>query len=137
MNTFDKYIEMCSNFSEPDGSCNGCQIFQEFLKSKYGSCQGWMKNNKEKAIEIINNSQLDKSDAAYEIHTNDDDANFISINEKLPAPGERVIVLVDNFVGEAYADSQGKWMRNGIDLENFFSSKVTHWMRMPHKNNNN
>lgn len=49
-----------------------------------------------------------------------------------PERGERVIVTDGVFVGEAYLNSNGKWIRyDRQDVEWFFESKITHWMPMP------
>lgn len=54
---------------------------------------------------------------------------WIPVSEKLPEPGERVIFMLDNFVGEGYLLANGNWERHhGIYP---FSDNPTHWMPMP------
>ena len=49
-----------------------------------------------------------------------------------PERGERVIVTDGYFVGEAYLQSNGKWLRYfGDDLKELFGTEITHWMPMP------
>lgn len=49
-----------------------------------------------------------------------------------PPKGERVLVDVGSFVGEAYMNASGHWIRYGaIDMEMMFNSKVKRWMQMP------
>lgn len=49
-----------------------------------------------------------------------------------PPKGERVLVDVGSFVGEAYMNASGHWIRYGaIDVEMMFNSKVKRWMQMP------
>ena len=71
---------------------------------------------------------------------------WISVKDELPDFGERVIVTDGVFVGEAYLNSNGKWIRycgsfyEDGDLEELLGIKITHWMPMPippKKENNN
>ena len=49
-----------------------------------------------------------------------------------PERGERVIVTDGYFVGEAYLQSNGKWLGYfGDDLKELFGTEITHWMPMP------
>ena len=54
-----------------------------------------------------------------------------------PPNGERVIVTDGTFVGEAYLNSNVKWIRycgslyGDGDLEEILGIKITHWMPMP------
>lgn len=54
-----------------------------------------------------------------------------------PLKGERVIVTDGTFVGEAYLNSNGKWIRycgslyGDGDIEELLGIKITHWMPMP------
>ena len=62
---------------------------------------------------------------------------WISVKDELPDFGERVIVTDGAFVGEAYLNSKGKWIRyNGTaigdgDVEQLLGIKITHWLPMP------
>lgn len=52
---------------------------------------------------------------------------WISVEERLPRCGERVLILNDGSVGEAYLSISHKWVRQ----EFVWAAKVTHWMYMP------
>lgn len=51
---------------------------------------------------------------------------WVSVEERLPEPGERVLAANGSFVGEAYLASNGAWMRH-----DGFPWKVDCWMPMP------
>lgn len=53
-----------------------------------------------------------------------------------PTQGERVIVDADGFVGEAYLNATGRWIRYGaVDLEMMLGHEVVRWMPMPESRN--
>ena len=51
---------------------------------------------------------------------------WVSVEERLPEPGERVLAANGSFVGEAYMVSNGAWMRH-----DGFPWEVDAWMPMP------
>ena len=51
---------------------------------------------------------------------------WVSVEERLPEPGERVLAANGSFVGEAYLASNGTWMRH-----DGFPWEVDCWMPMP------
>lgn len=53
---------------------------------------------------------------------------WISVKDKLPRCGDRVIMTDGVFVCEAFLSISGKWVRNGIG---WIASEITHWMPMP------
>lgn len=57
---------------------------------------------------------------------------WISVDYK-PTRGERVIVTDGAFVGEAYLNSNGKWIRycRSFYEDGGWGTKITHWMPMP------
>ena len=57
---------------------------------------------------------------------------WISVDEKLPELGTRVIATDGVFVGEAYRTSADTWRRyDGIAMRDCLGSIVTHWMSLP------
>lgn len=62
-------------------------------------------------------------------------SEWISVNDKLPAYGERVLVTEGNAVFEAFLSISHKWVRDGL----CWLEGVTHWMPMPapHKEEKN
>lgn len=64
-----------------------------------------------------------------------EDSQFLQWRDPVkdpPPKGERVLVDVGSFVGEAYMNASGHWIRYGaIDVEMMFNSKVKRWMQMP------
>ena len=51
---------------------------------------------------------------------------WVSVDDRLPEPGERVLAANSSFVGEAYMASNGAWMRH-----DGFPWEVDVWMPMP------
>ena len=65
---------------------------------------------------------------------------WISVEERLPEPGERVLATNGNIVGEAYITnalplekiSAARWKRHyGASWMAAFDADVTHWMPLP------
>ena len=57
---------------------------------------------------------------------------WISVEEKRPEPGTRVLATDGVFVGEAYRTSADTWRRyDGIAMRDCLGSVVTHWMPLP------
>lgn len=52
---------------------------------------------------------------------------WISVKERLPEPGERVLYCYHGFVGEGYVTRSGEWERAGIWTRYYPS----HWMPLP------
>ena len=63
----------------------------------------------------------------YESGKNDATQNWISVKERLPEPGERVLYCYRGFVGEGYVSRSGDWERAGIWT--FYCP--SHWMPLP------
>lgn len=53
---------------------------------------------------------------------------WISVKDRLPLCGDRVIMTDGVFVCEAFLSISGKWVRNGIG---WIESEITHWQPMP------
>ena len=54
--------------------------------------------------------------------------HWISVEERLPEYGERVLVSNGGFVCESFLSQSGKWQRGGVDM---FFMTPTHWMPLP------
>lgn len=59
-------------------------------------------------------------------------SQWISVEERRPEPGKRVLATDGVFVGEAYRTSADTWRRyDGIAMRDCIGSVVTHWMPLP------
>ena len=57
---------------------------------------------------------------------------WISVEERRPEPGKRVLATDGVFVGEAYRTSADTWRRyDGTAMRDCLGSIVTHWMPLP------
>lgn len=57
---------------------------------------------------------------------------WISVDDRRPKPGTRVLATDGVFVGEAYRTSADTWRRyDGIAMRDCLGSIVTHWMPLP------
>lgn len=57
---------------------------------------------------------------------------WVSVKERRPEPGKRVLATDGVFVGEAYRTSADTWRRyDGIAMRDCLGSVVTHWMPLP------
>lgn len=59
-------------------------------------------------------------------------SKWISVKDRLPRCGERVLARSGPFVGEAYRTSAGSWYRNSYaKWRTILDASVTHWMPLP------
>lgn len=57
---------------------------------------------------------------------------WVSVDDRRPKPGTRVLATDGVFVGEAYRTSADTWRRyDGIAMRDCIGSVVTHWMPLP------
>lgn len=76
--------------------------------------------------------QLDAENAKAEAERDALRLGWVSVDDKLPSPGTRVIATDGVFVGEAYRTSANTWRRyDGIVMRDGIESVVTHWMPLP------
>ena len=60
------------------------------------------------------------------------DGGWISVTDRLPVPGERVLMAFSGFlVTEGCINREGEWMRFEYPVGKVFDTGVTHWMPMP------
>lgn len=57
---------------------------------------------------------------------------WISVEDRLPTPGARVLITDGIFVGEGYRTCEDTWRRyTGITMQACIGSEATHWMPLP------
>lgn len=69
---------------------------------------------------------MDAADAIEELQAAA--PKWISVEERLPKFGERVLVSNGGFVCESFLSQSGRWQRGGVDM---FFMTPTHWCEMP------
>ena len=76
--------------------------------------------------------QLDAENAKAETESDALRRVWLSVDDKLPAPGTRVIATDGVFVGEAIYALDGRWSGYGGGiLRDCLGSVITHWMPLP------
>jgi len=57
---------------------------------------------------------------------------WVSVDEKLPEPGERVLATDCGFVGEFYINRRGQWQRYNVNCsELLMALDILYWMPLP------
>ena len=57
---------------------------------------------------------------------------WVSVEERLPEPGERVLATDFGFVGEFYINKRGKWQRYNVNCsELLMALDILYWMPLP------
>ena len=57
---------------------------------------------------------------------------WVSVEERLPEPGERVLATDCGFVGEFYINKRGKWQRYNVNCsELLMALDILYWMPLP------
>ncbi len=113
----------------------GKEIAQALWCCAEGECKDCaMHEDKQRCQENL----LDKAAEAIELLTAENAAlrekvpQWISVEERRPEPGKRVLATDGVFVGEAYRTSADTWRRyDGIAMRDCLGSIVTHWMPLP------
>ena len=57
---------------------------------------------------------------------------WVSVDEKLPEPGERVLATDCGFVGEFYINERGQWQRYNVNCHALLMAlDILYWMPLP------
>ena len=57
---------------------------------------------------------------------------WVSVYDRLPEPGERVLATDCGFVGEFYINKRGKWQRYNVNcFELLMALDILYWMPLP------
>lgn len=57
---------------------------------------------------------------------------WVSVYDRLPEPGERVLATDCGFVGEFYINKRGKWQRYNVNCsELLMALDILYWMSLP------
>lgn len=57
---------------------------------------------------------------------------WVSVYDRLPEPGERVLATDCGFVGEFYVNKRGKWQRYNVNCsELLMALDILYWMPLP------
>ena len=81
---------------------------------------------------VIALAQRKQAEAEAERDALREKQRWISVDDRHPKPGTRVLATDGVFVGEAYRTSADTWRRyDGIAMRDCIGSVVTHWMPLP------
>lgn len=109
-------LRCCDN----DEPCSTCPVL---LEGNESGCVGILLRYAADAIE-----RLTAENAALREKV----PQWISVEERRPEPGKRVLATDGVFVGEAYRTSADTWRRyDGIAMRDCLGSVVTNWMPLP------
>lgn len=87
--------------------------------------------------EAMGNKQVAKAwqgamQLLYDMPTLTPSNEWVSVDEKLPEPGERVLATDCGFVGEFYINKRGKWQRYNVNCsELLMALDILYWMPLP------
>ena len=57
---------------------------------------------------------------------------WVSVDERLPEPGERVLATDCGFVGEFYINERGQWQRYNVNCHALLMAlDILYWMPLP------
>ena len=109
-------LRCCDN----DEPCSTCPVL---LEGNESGCVGILLRYAADAIE-----RLTAENAALREKV----PQWISVEDRHPEPGKRVLATDGVFVGEAYRTSADTWRRyDGIAMRDCLGSVVTNWMPLP------
>lgn len=87
--------------------------------------------------EAIGNNQIAKAwqgamQLLYDMPTLTQPNEWVSVYDRLPEPGERVLATDCGFVGEFYINKRGKWQRYNVNCsELLMALDILYWMPLP------
>ena len=117
--TYEEIIQALRQCSDQD--CKNCPTCCKY--GGYGDC---LERLVADAADLI--ERLTAENAAMREKV----PQWISVEERRPEPGKRVLATDGVFVGEAYRTSADTWRRyDGIAMRDCLGSIVTHWMPLP------
>ena len=68
----------------------------------------------------------------YDMPTLTPPNEWVSVYEKLPEPGERVLATDCGFVGEFYINERGQWQRYNVNCHALLMAlDILYWMPLP------
>lgn len=109
-------LRICSHRTDVQ-ACTECSLFDN------EDCMGDMMAGAADLIERL---------TAENVALREKAPQWISVEERRPEPGKRVLATDGIFVGEAYRTSADTWRRyDGIAMRDCIGSVVTHWMPLP------
>nr|DAL63960.1 MAG TPA_asm: Protein of unknown function (DUF551) [Caudoviricetes sp.] len=109
-------LRICSHRTDVQ-ACTECPLFDN------EDCMGDMMAGAADLIERL---------TAENVALREKAPQWISVEERRPEPGKRVLATDGIFVGEAYRTSADTWRRyDGIAMRDCIGSVVTHWMPLP------
>lgn len=74
----------------------------------------------------------DATETAYLNGYSDGKPQWISVNERMPKCGERVLATDGGFVGEFYINKRGQWKRYNVnDYSLLMALDILWWMSLP------
>ena len=95
--------------------------------SKGGSHNNLLRYNEMR--ERILEKFLSAFDAGYTLTPPNE---WVSVYDRLPEPGERVLATDCGFVGEFYINKRGKWQRYNVNCsELLMALDILYWMPLP------
>ena len=95
--------------------------------SKGGSHNNLLRYNEMR--ERILEKFLSAFDAGYTLTPPNE---WVSVEERLPEPGERVLATDCGFVGEFYINKRGQWQRYNVNCsELLMALDILYWMYLP------
>ena len=94
-------------------------------------------NDDNLADRVIENSDVqwclsELQDILEEMPTITPPNEWVSVYDRLPEPGERVLATDCGFVGEFYINKRGKWQRYNVNCsELLMALDILYWMPLP------
>ena len=99
--------------------------FAEILEQWKKDC---LEDNDIQGADIISDVILQLDDMPTLTQPNE----WVSVYDRLPEPGERVLATDCGFVGEFYINKRGKWQRYNVNCsELLMALDILYWMPLP------
>ena len=113
--------------------CDGCQRVSADLIERLTAENAYLRKEIEWKNMVIALAQRKQAEAETERDAlREKVPQWISVEERRPEPGKRVLATDGVFVGEAYRTSADTWRRyDGIAMRDCLGSIITNWMPLP------
>lgn len=99
--------------------------FAEILEQWKKDC---LQDNDQQSADVISDVILQLDDMPTLTPPNE----WVSVYDRLPEPGERVLATDCGFVGEFYINKRGKWQRYNVNCsELLMALDILYWMPLP------
>lgn len=108
------------------------EVGKQAAPCKGGNCNNLLRYNELRERILSKFLEVFDTGGRLEMPTLTPPNEWVSVYDRLPEPGERVLATDCGFVGEFYINKRGKWQRYNVNCsELLMALDILYWMPLP------